>query len=74
VHDSDGSPRGPGVRLLAALAGPDAAASVVAAQAEAGKKTNEVPMATVVLDQTDLEGKIVTSDALHGDGHRGPHP
>jgi hypothetical protein len=31
---------------------------VVAAQAEAGKKTNEVPMATVVLDQIDLEGKI----------------
>jgi predicted transposase YbfD/YdcC len=38
---------------------------VVAAQAEAGKKTNEVPMATVVLDQIDLEGKIVTADALH---------
>jgi predicted transposase YbfD/YdcC len=38
---------------------------VVAAQAEAGKKTNEVPMATAVPDQADPEGKIVTADALH---------
>jgi predicted transposase YbfD/YdcC len=28
-------------------------------------KTNEVPMATVVLGQIDLNGKIVTADALH---------
>ena len=61
AKDADGNQ----VRLLAALAGPDAAASVVAAQAEVGKKTNEVPMATVVLDQIDLEGKVVTADALH---------
>ena len=53
------------VRLLAALAGPDAATSVVAAQAEVGVKTNEVPMATVVLGQTGLNSKIVTADALH---------
>jgi predicted transposase YbfD/YdcC len=53
------------VRLLAALVGPDAAASVVAAQTEVGKKTNEVPMAAVVLDQIDLNNKIVTADALH---------
>ena len=53
------------VRLLAALAGPDAAASVVAAQAEVGKKTNEVSMAAVVLGQIDLNGKVVTADALH---------
>ena len=53
------------VRLLAALAGPDAASSVVAAQAEVGKKANEVPMATVVLGQIDLNDKIVTADALH---------
>jgi predicted transposase YbfD/YdcC len=53
------------VRLLAALAGPDAAASVVAAQAEVGVKTNEVPMATVVLGQIDLGSKVVTADALH---------
>lgn len=61
AKDADGNQ----VRLLAALAGPDAASSVVAAQAEVGKKTNEVPMATVVLDQLDLEGKVVTADALH---------
>jgi predicted transposase YbfD/YdcC len=51
--------------LLAALVGPDAAGSVVAAQTEVGAKTNEVPMATTVLDQIDLTGKIVTADALH---------
>jgi predicted transposase YbfD/YdcC len=51
--------------LLAALVGPDAAHSVVAAQTEVGAKTNEVPMATTVLDQIDLTNKIVTADALH---------
>jgi predicted transposase YbfD/YdcC len=61
AKDADGNQ----VRLLAALAGPAAAASVVAAQAEVGKKTNEVPMAAVVLGQIDLKGKIVTADALH---------
>ena len=61
ARDGDGNQ----VRLLAALAGPDAAASVVAAQAEVGVKTNEVPMAAVVLGQIDLNGKIVTADALH---------
>jgi predicted transposase YbfD/YdcC len=61
AKDADGNQ----VRLLAALAGPDAAASVAAAQAEAGNKTNEVPVATRVLDQVDLAGKIVTADALH---------
>jgi predicted transposase YbfD/YdcC len=59
--DADGNQ----VRLLAALVGSDAASSVVAAQAEVGKKTNEVPMAAVVLGQIDLNGKIVTADALH---------
>jgi len=53
------------VRLLAALAGADAATSVVAAQTEVGEKTNEVPMAAVVLGQIDLNNKIVTTDALH---------
>ena len=61
AKDADGNQ----IRLLAALVGPDAAASVVAASAEDGKKTNEVPAATRVLDQIDLEGKIVTADALH---------
>jgi predicted transposase YbfD/YdcC len=61
ARDADGNQVG----LLAALVGPDAASSVVAAQAEVGKKTNEVPMAAVVLGQIDLTGKIVTADALH---------
>ena len=61
AKDADGNQ----VRLLADLAGPDAASSVVAAQAEAGKKTNEVPMATVVPGQIDLNDKIVTAGALH---------
>jgi predicted transposase YbfD/YdcC len=51
--------------LLAALVGPDAATSVVAAQTEVGAKTNEVPMAVDVLGQIDLNNKIVTADALH---------
>jgi predicted transposase YbfD/YdcC len=61
ARDADGNQ----VRLLAALAGPDAATSVVAAQAEVGVKTNEVPMAAVVPGQIDLNGKVVTADALH---------
>ena len=59
------NPDGTQVRLLAALAGPDAASSVVAAQAGVGAKTNEVPAAAVVLGQLDLHGKVVTADALH---------
>src|SRR6266545_2735945 len=35
------------------------------AQTEVGEKTNEVPMAAVVLGQIDLNNKIVTADALH---------
>jgi predicted transposase YbfD/YdcC len=61
ARDADGNQ----VRLLAALVGPHAAASVVAAQTEVGVKTNEVPMAAVVLGQIDLNNKIVTADALH---------
>ena len=38
---------------------------MVAAQAEVGAKTNEVPMATAVLGRIDLNNKIVTADALH---------
>ena len=51
--------------LLAALVGRTAQSSVVAAQAEVGVKTNEVLMAKVVLGQIDLNGKLVTADALH---------
>jgi predicted transposase YbfD/YdcC len=61
ARDADGNQ----VRLLAALAGPDAATSVVAAQTEVGVKTNEVPMAAVVLGRIDLKNKVVTADALH---------
>ena len=39
--------------------------SVVAARAEVGVKTNEVPMATAVLGQIDLKDTVVTADALH---------
>jgi len=59
------NPDGTQVRLLAALAGPDAASSVIAAQAGVGAKTNEVPVAAVVLGRLDLRGKVVTADALH---------
>jgi predicted transposase YbfD/YdcC len=61
ARDAAGSQR----HLLAALVGRAAQSSVVAAQAEVGVKTNEVPMAQVVLGQVDLNGKVVTADALH---------
>jgi predicted transposase YbfD/YdcC len=51
--------------LLAALAGRTAGSSVIAAQAEVGAKTNEVPMAKTVPGQIDLNGKLVTAGALH---------
>ena len=61
AKDAEGNQR----HLLAALAGRTAASSVVAAQAEVGVKTNEVPMATAVLGQIDLNGTLVTAGALH---------
>lgn len=61
AKDADGNQR----HLLAALAGRTARTSVIAAQAEVGIKTNEVPMATEVLGQIDLHGKLVSADALH---------
>ena len=61
AKDADGNQR----HLLAALAGRTAQSSVIAAQAEVGVKTNEVPMAKEVLGQIDLHGKVVTADALH---------
>ena len=61
ARDAAGNQR----HLLAALAGRTAASSVVAAQAEVGVKTNEVPMATAVLGQIDLNGTLVTAGALH---------
>jgi predicted transposase YbfD/YdcC len=61
AKDADGNQR----HLLAALAGAAAQSPVIAAQAEVGAKTNEVPMATAVLGQIDLNGAVVTADALH---------
>ncbi len=60
AKDADGNQ----VRLLAALAGPGAAASVVAAQAEVGKKTNEVPMAAA----DALHTVKATADHIHERG------
>jgi predicted transposase YbfD/YdcC len=53
------------MHLLAALVGRPGQTSVVAAQTEVGAKTNEVPMATTVLDQVDLADTVLTADALH---------
>ena len=61
ARDAGGNQR----HLLAALVGHTAQSSVVAAQAEVGAKTNEVPMAKGVLGQIDLNGPLVTADALH---------
>jgi predicted transposase YbfD/YdcC len=61
ARDADGNQR----HLLAALTGLPGQAPVIAAQAEVGAKTSEVPMAQAVLGQIDLNGKIVTADALH---------
>lgn len=61
AKDADGNQR----HLLAVLAGRSAQSSVIAAQAEVGVKTNEVPMAKEVLGQVDLHGTLVSADALH---------
>jgi predicted transposase YbfD/YdcC len=58
ARNADGSQ----VHLLAALAGEQ---GVVAAQAEVGAKTNEIPMIIPLLDGLDLDGAVITADALH---------
>jgi len=58
AKNADGSQ----VHLLAALAGRP---GVVAAQAEVGAKTNEIPMIIPLLDGLDLAGTVITADALH---------
>jgi predicted transposase YbfD/YdcC len=58
ARNTDGSQ----VHLLAALAG---IRGVVAAQTEVGAKTNEIPMIIPLLDGVDLDGAVVTADALH---------
>jgi predicted transposase YbfD/YdcC len=61
ARDAAGNQR----HLLAALVGRTAQTSVIAAQAEVGVKTNEVPKAKDVLGQIDLHGTLVSADALH---------
>src|SRR5260370_19480376 len=61
AKDAEGNQR----HLLAALVGPAAQSSLVAAQAEGGGKTNEVPRARAVLGQVDQHAKLVTPYALH---------
>jgi predicted transposase YbfD/YdcC len=58
ARNADGSQ----VHLLAALAG---VRGVVAAQAEVGAKTNEIPMIIPLLDGVDLDQAVITADALH---------
>ena len=51
------------MHLLAAL---DHAAGVVVAQVSVNVKTNEIPLFSTLLDQMpDLEGVLITADALH---------
>lgn len=56
------------VQLLAAV---DHARAVVLAQVSVDQKTNEIPLFSTLLDQIpDLEGVLVTADALHAQtGH-----
>jgi predicted transposase YbfD/YdcC len=56
------NPDGSQVHLLAALAGKQ---GVVAAQTEVGVKTNEIPMIIPLPGGVDLDGAVVTADALH---------
>ncbi len=58
ARNADGSQ----VHRLAALAGQP---GVVAAQTEVGAKTNEIPMIIPLLDGLDLDGAVITADALH---------
>ncbi len=55
-------PDGKATHLIAAFLHKE---GVVAAQKEVGKKTNEITEFTSLLDDVDLEGKVVTADALH---------
>jgi predicted transposase YbfD/YdcC len=58
ARNTDGSQ----VHLLAALAGKR---GVVAAQTEAGAKTNEIPMIIPLPGGLDLDRAVITADALH---------
>ncbi|MFC5746934.1 ISAs1 family transposase [Actinomadura rugatobispora] len=54
------------LHLPAALAGPDAQTSVIAAQAQVpDARTKEPAAARAMLGQLDLSGQVITADALH---------
>ena len=38
---------------------------VTVSQLEVGEKTNEIPMIQPLLDPLNIEGKVVTADAMH---------
>jgi hypothetical protein len=50
------------VRLLGAFLSTH---GIMASQVSVGEKTNEIPMVSVLLDPMNIEGKVVTLDALH---------
>ena len=52
----------PAVHLLAAITHGE---GVVVAQRNVGEKTNEIPEAKPLLADLDLEGEVVTADAMH---------
>lgn len=58
--------REPGVHLLAAL---DQASRAVIAQQRVAAKTNEIPALPTLLADHDLDGVLVTADALHTNRH-----
>jgi predicted transposase YbfD/YdcC len=55
-------PDGTQVHLLSAFLHQE---GMTIAQREVPSKTNEIPEAKLLLDTLDLEGKVVTADALH---------
>ncbi|HWG12256.1 MAG TPA: ISAs1 family transposase [Streptosporangiaceae bacterium] len=52
----------PAAHLLAAL---DHAHGVVLGQTGVGAKTNEIPMFSALLDPMDINGAVITADAMH---------
>jgi predicted transposase YbfD/YdcC len=62
-----GGDQQPARHLLAAL---DHAHGVVLGQVEVGAKTNEMPLFTTLLDRIEINGAVITADALHAQhGH-----
>jgi predicted transposase YbfD/YdcC len=62
-----GGDQQPARHLLAAL---DHAHGVVLGQVGVGAKTNEIPLFTTLLDRIEINGAVITADALHAQhGH-----